>query len=547
MTRADTIFENGVVRTMDASAMTDAVAVRDGRIIATGAGAAAELRGPHTRSVDLGGRVLLPGFQDAHIHPTAGGLDRMRCDLGDVHSLDQYLSIIAEYCRSHPREDWIRGAGWYGDVFPGGFPTAALLDAIETSRPVVLTSHDGHGVWVNSEALRRAGITSTTADPDGGRIHRDASGEPTGMLMESAADFVTDLLPAVTPTDIDAALLGAQRYLHSLGITAWQDAAVGDAIGIPDAFDAYRRLDGSGRLTAKVTGALWWDRDADHETQIALFAERRKEATQGRRFQATAVKIMQDGVCENHTGSMLSPYRGRGDDRGMSFIDPGVLVEIGRRLGAEGFDLHIHAVGDRAVREAIDAVAAAPSSPDSRHQITHIDIIDPADIERMGRLGVIANLQPLWARNDTVLVSTKLPFLTAEQQAHHFVFRSLRDAGAPLALSSDWPVSSPDPLWGIHVAVNRTAPAGDPHAQDATAQTEPLGADQALTVDHAVRGYTIGAARANRRDDTGRIAVGCAADFVVLDADPYAVASRELGSISPVLTIADGQIVYDAG
>lgn len=545
MMTADTVFENGVVRTMTRVGTTDAIAVRDGRIVAVGSDDVAAHRGRRTRSVDLAGRVLLPGFQDAHIHPTGGGLGRMRCDLNEVHGLEAYRRTIAEYCRTHPDAEWIRGAGWYGDVFPGGFPDAAFLDAIEEHRPVVLDSHDGHGSCVNSEALRRAGITRDTPDPAGGRIHRDADGEPTGMLMESAADLVTGLLPEITQDDIDAALLAAQHYLHSLGITAWQDAAVGDAIGIPDAFDAYRRLDESGRLTAKVTGALWWDRDADPDDQVRFFEERRLAASMGRGFQATAVKIMQDGVCENHTGSMLSPYRGRGDDRGMSFIEPDVLADIARRLTAKRFDLHVHAVGDRAVREALDAIATDAGGWDSRHQVTHIDVIDRHDVARLGRLGVIANLQPLWARKDSVLVETKLPYLTDDQQERHFAFRALRDAGAPIALSSDWPVSSPAPLWGIHVAVNRTAPASDPHAQDATAQSDPLLPEQSLTVDDAVRGYTAGAARANRLDHTGTLAVGQAADLVVLDADPYTVAPRDLGSISAVLTVADGAVVYE--
>ena len=542
---ADTIFENGVVRTMTRVGTTDAIAVRAGRIVAVGSGEVAAHRGRRTVSVDLAGRVLLPGFQDAHIHPTGGGLGRMQCDLNEVHGIGAYRETIAEYCRTHPDAEWIRGAGWYGDVFPGGFPDAAFLDAIEPHRPVVLDSHDGHGSWVNSAALRRAGITRETPDPAGGRIQRDADGEPTGMLMESAADLVTDLLPTVTQDDIDAALLAAQGYLHSLGITSWQDAAVGDAIGIPDAFDAYRRLDDSGRLTAKVTGALWWDRDADVDGQVRFFEERRLAASTGRRFQATAVKIMQDGVCENHTGSMLSPYRGRGDDRGMSFIEPEALADIARRLAVKRFDLHVHAVGDRAVREALDAIATDAGGWDSRHQVTHIDIIDRHDVARLGRLGVIANLQPLWARKDSVLVETKLPYLTDDQQERHFAFRALRDAGAAIALSSDWPVSSPDPLWGIHVAVNRTAPASDPHAQDATAQCDPLLPEQSLTVDDAVRGYTVGAARANRLDRTGTLAVGQAADLVVLDADPYEVAPRDLGSIRAVLTVADGTAVFE--
>lgn len=546
--RADLIVTGGPVHTLDAGApVADAVAMRDGRIVAIGSDDVRAWTGVGTHIVDTHGLPVFPGFQDAHIHPLGGGLDRIHCDLTGVHDLDAYRELVRAYAGTHPDLEWLQGAGWYGDVFPTGFPDRGILDDIEPHRPVVLTSHDGHGVWVNSAALHRAGITARTPDPSGGRIHRDGDGEPTGMLMESAANLVTDLVPAATAVDIDDALLNTQAYLHGLGITGWQDAAVGEAIGIPDSFDAYRRLAAAGRLTAKVTGALWWDRLADEDDQYRFLHDRRAAAPGiAGRFQATAVKIMQDGVCENLTGALLEPYRGRGDERGMSFIEPTALQRIAAHLAADGFDLHIHAVGDRAVREAVDAIAAAPDAPDARHQIAHIDLIADIDAARMARRRIIANVQPLWARRDPVMVDTKLPYLDDDQQRRHFAFRTLRDAGVPLALSSDWPVSSPDPLWGMHVAVNRTAPPDDPHAQDRHSQTAPLLPEQAITADEALAGYTRDAARANRLDAvSGTLRVGKDADLVVLDADPRLVPPREIGSIRARLTVAAGVIVYD--
>ena len=546
MTAADVIFYNGAVHPIDPELRrSDALAVREGRIVVLGDDVK-ELKGHRTELVDLAGGALLPGFQDAHIHAVAGGLQQLGCDLEDLHSLDAYRDRIARHVADHPDDDWIEGAGWYGDVFPGGYPHRDELDRIAPGRPVVMVSHDAHGVWASSEALRRAGIDEHTPDPDGGRILRDAGGAPTGMLVESAADLVTQLLPAPDGNRLTEALLRAQRYLHGLGITAWQDAAVGDALAIPDTFDTYRAAAASGRLTARVTGALWWDRDEGMD-QLDRLRARREAAADGT-FRATAVKIMQDGVCENLTAAVLHPYHGQDHNTGLSFIEPAELARIVARLDAERFDLHLHAVGDRAVRECLDALATCAGPIwDHRHQLAHIDLIHPDDIVRMRDLGVTANLQPLWAREDRVLVETKLPYLTGEQQEHHFAFGALWRAGIPIALGSDWPVSSPAPLWGIHTAVNRTAPRDDPHAQDTHAQHVPLLPGEALDLSVALHGYTAGAARANRLEDiSGTLRPGMMADLVVLDDDPFAVPATGLGSLRVRATMVGGAFTHEA-
>ncbi|NWL12953.1 amidohydrolase [Paenarthrobacter nitroguajacolicus] len=543
MTHADWIFSGGPVHTMDPlQPHTEAVAVANGRIVALGADAAG-WRGPATELVDLTGKALLPGFQDAHVHPLAGGLQMLGCDLSGVHSLAEYRALIADHARANPAAEWIQGAGWYGDVFDGGFPHRALLDELVPDRPVFLISHDGHGAWVNSRALERAGITDTTPHPDGGVIARDGTGAATGMLIEHAADLVSALIPDPDQKHIRRALLTAQAYLHSLGVTAWQDAAVGQALGMPDSFDHYLALESEGRLTATVTGALWWKRDYGLE-QIELFKERR--ATSRGRFRATAVKIMVDGVCENLTAALTRSYNGHPHETGMSLIQPDELARITRAVDAEGFDLHLHAVGDRAVRDCVNALDLPRREGwDPRHQIAHLDLVDPADVARFAATGAIANIQPLWARQDPVLVETKLPYLDEAHQQVHFAFETLRRAGVDLAIGSDWPVSSPDPLWGIHTAVNRTAPSADPHARDTRSQTDPLLPTEAITLGAALAAYTTGAARANRLDaERGAIRLGMAADLVVLDADPLAVEARELGAIGVDFTFAGGQPVY---
>ncbi|WP_125615371.1 amidohydrolase [Specibacter cremeus] len=546
MPHAELILAGGAVHTMDpARPATDAVAVAGGRIVALGDDTAA-WRGPRTEVVDLAGRALLPGFQDAHVHPLAGGLQMLSCDLTGAHSLAEYRALIAGYARAHPSEPWVQGAGWYGDVFDGGFPHRALLDDLVPDRPVFLVSHDAHGAWANSRALEIAGITDDTPNPDGGIIARDASGAATGMLIELAADLVSSRIPAPEPAHLRTAMLTAQTYLHSLGVTAWQDAAVGECLGIPDSYELYLALESEGLLTATVTGALWWQREEDLE-QLELFKDRRARARG--RFRATAVKIMLDGVCENLTAAMTRPYRGHPHEHGMTLIEPAALARIAAAADAAGFDLHLHAVGDKAVKDALDALdLPARDGWDPRHQLAHLDLVDPADVARFAALGAIANIQPLWARQDPVLVETKLPYLDEEYQRVHFAFETLRRAGVPLAIGSDWPVSSPDPLWGIHTAVNRTAPPADPHARDDRSQHDPLLPGEAITLGAALAAYTSGAARANRLDDLrGTVGVGMAADLVVLDTDPYAVPAPDLGRIGVERTIAGGVTVFTRG
>lgn len=544
MQYADVILGGGTVHTMDPHhPLSNAVAVTDGRISALDSRSVAALRGPETEVIDLAGRAVLPGFIDAHVHPLPAGLQMLTADLSGVHSLTDYRRIISDFARANPGNEWIEGAGWYGDVFPGGFPHRSLLDELVPDRPALLFSHDAHGAWVNSRALELAGIDTATADPDGGRIVRDGDGQPTGMLLERAMDLVDRLIPAPDDARIRRALLASQEFLHRHGITGWQDAAVGRALGSPDPYPYYRALDAEGLLTGRVTGALWWERERGLE-QVAGFVARRAECTD--RFRTTAVKIMQDGVCENMTAAMTRPYQGHPDERGLSLVPADELRDITRALDEKGFDLHLHAVGDQAVRDCLDALEL-PGRPgwDPRHQIAHLDLVDPEDFARFAELGVIANIQPLWARHDPVLVETKLPLLDSGHLEVHFAFRRLQDSGAPVAMGSDWPVSSPDPLWGIHTAVNRTAPAHDPHANDDRSRTDPLLPHEALTLEAALHAATAGAAHAARLDaHCGSIRIGLDADLVVLDADPYQVEASALGDLQVDLTFAGGRVVH---
>jgi predicted amidohydrolase YtcJ len=299
---ADLILTGRTVYTANAEARwAEAVAVRSGRIAAVGSAADIErLRGSSTEVIRLDGRTVIPGFQDSHVHPDHGGLVRSRCDLHGVSGREAYEESIRGYATSHPEAEWILGGGWSLDDFPRGTPHRSVLDAIVPDRPVFLFNRDGHGAWVNSRALELAGIGLDTSDPPDGRIEREEDGGPFGTLHEGAMGLVERLIPPNTELELDQALLEGQRYLHSLGITAWQDAIV-----TPETLAAYRRLADRGQLTARVVGSLWWDRERGEE-QIEDLVEMRGDGTAGR-FRPTAVKIMQDGIVENFTAAVLEP------------------------------------------------------------------------------------------------------------------------------------------------------------------------------------------------------------------------------------------------
>ncbi len=546
---AELALVNGAVYTVDAARRwAQAVAVAGGRIAAVGSDAdIRELVGPRTEVIDLRGRMLLPGFQDAHVHPPAAGVDMLQCDLHDATGVQGYLEAIRTYAETHPDAAWILGGGWAMDAFPGGTPTKDLLDETVQDRPVFLPNRDGHSAWVSSAALKLAGITRDTPDPVDGRIERDGLGEPSGTLHEGAMRLVGDLAPEPTPSEWERGLLTAQAYLHSLGITAWQDAIVG---GSYPTLDTYLALAGRGELTARVVGALWWDRYRGLE-QIPELVEHRARGPVGR-FAPTSVKIMQDGVCENFTAAVLEPYLGADgrptDNRGISFVEPALLKEAVTRLDAEGFQVHFHALAERAVRESLDAVEAAlvangPS--DHRHHLAHIQVVHPDDVPRFRRLRAVANAQPLWAAHESQMDELTIPFLGEPRWRWQYPFGSLVRAGAVLAMGSDWSVSSPDPLEEIHVAVNRVMPPDYPHRVEVR---EPFLPEERIDLPTAIAAFTIGSAYVNHLDEeTGSIEVGKLADLVVLDRDLFAHPAEEISQASVVLTLVEGERVHAAG
>ncbi|WP_439957506.1 amidohydrolase [Nocardia crassostreae] len=464
MSYADLVFTGGSVLTMDsARTRATALAVTGDRIAAVGHAEVREYIGPATEVVDLAGRALLPGFQDAHVHAASAGIEMGECDLTGTTDLGEYLRRIAAYAAAHPEREWITGSGWSMESFPGGIPTRQQLDAVVGDRPVYLVNRDHHGAWANTRALDLAGLTADTPDPSDGRIERETDGAPVGMLQEGAMHLVERIVPPITPEERLAGLLRAQTRLHSLGITAWQEAIVTADGGPMDHAATYHTAAARGLLTARVVGAQWWDRDHDAERITAMLL-RRKEFSAGR-FRLDTVKIMQDGVAENFTAAMTEPYKDHKGccttNSGLSFVDPEALRDYVTELDTHDFQVHFHALGDRAVREALNAVEAAlhaNGQRGNRHHLAHLQVMHPNDIHRFYPLGATANLQPLWAAHEPQLDDLTLPFLGGNLADHQYLFGDLLRAGATLCCGSDWPVSDPNPLAGIHVAVNRIHP-----------------------------------------------------------------------------------------
>lgn len=545
----DVLFTGGAVFTGTGTPLQHhAVGVAGGRIVAVVPESEADaLVGPATEVVDLGGALLSPGFQDAHIHPVGGGVELLQCNLTESEDAADSVAKVAAYAAANPDEPWILGGGWSMDHFPGGAPARGLLDAILPDRPVLLMSRDHHSSWANTAAIRLAGLDASTPDPEDGRIEREADGFPAGTFHEGASELFSGVRPETGEELLYRGLLRAQEELVALGITGWQDAMVGGGSGaITDPLGAYLRAIDEGELAVHVVGAQWWERSGGLE-QVARMVRRRDEIAargQTERLSLGTVKIMVDGVAENQTAAMLTPYRdAHGHDthnHGLSFVDPALLREAVGALDASGLQVHFHALGDRAVREALDAVEAARAAngpSDGRHHLAHLQIVAEAETGRFAELDAVANLQMLWATHEDQIDELTLPFLQDGQEARQYPFGDLVRDGARLAAGSDWPVSTADPLAAIHIAVTRVAPGVD---------AEPLGgAHQRLDLATAMAAYTSGSAYVNHRDhDTGHIREGYLANLVVIEPDPFTLPAEELHRATVGSTWIEGEQVF---
>ncbi|MGA5699119.1 amidohydrolase [Peterkaempfera bronchialis] len=525
--RADTLFTGGPIHTGDpGNPLTDALAVAAGRITALGADALAQ-RDTGTEVVDLAGGALLPSWGDGHIHPLMGGLGLSGVPVRDCTTLDQVVEAVRRWAAEHPEAEWIRGDAFDPWLAEGGLFDARLLDAVVPDRPVLLRTMDHHTGWANSEALRRAGYTADTPDPAHGEIVRRADGTPLGTLREFGA--LDPLLALVPAPDLDrqlAALAEVTGLLAAAGLTWVQDAWVES--GQVAAWTTAAR---QGLLRVRADLALLLGPDGWRDRLPALAEDRdRIEADGAGRLTARSVKFFADGVIESGTAALLEPYTDCPHSHGAANWTGADLADAVTAVDALGFRPHIHAIGDRGVRLALDALEAAArrNGPrDRRPVIAHVQLVDPADLPRFAELGVIANFEPLWAQTDPLMTELTLPRIGDLRGSRQYQIAALLRSGARVSFGSDWPVTPYPPLAGLATAVTRQTPDGLP--ADGWVPEERIGLADALAA------YSAGVAHQAFEDDQwGVLRPGMRADLVHLAADPYRVPPLELPG-TPVL------------
>jgi predicted amidohydrolase YtcJ len=533
----DLIITNGRVYTAKDGAFAEAVAVRGNKILRVGSNRAIKrLRRPQTVTLDAHGASVLPGFNDSHIHLLSGGLSLAHLDLLGATTLDQIQTAIRDYATANPDRLWIRGRGWYYEPFAGGLPTRQQLDALVPDRPAYFTAYDGHTAWANTKALAAAGITRKTPNPKNGTIVKDArTGEPTGVLKESAMALVGKVLPPVTHDDRLTAVRRAMDAAHEHGVTSVQNAG-----GSVDDFALYDELRKQGELDLRVYNAISASAGLT-DAELAQFEAARTEFADDPVLKAGAVKLMLDGVVESHTAAMLEPYANRPTTGQLNFSQT-ELDRVVTLLDKRGWQIFIHAIGDRGIRSALDAFEHAakanpPPARGRRHRIEHIETIDPLDIPRFAALGVIAAQQPYHGSPAPNQIDVWKTNLGEPRASRAWMYNSLLSGGAHIAFGSDWPVVSLDPRLGLHVATTRTSTDGVPEGGWIPSER--------LTLAQAVDGYTSAGAWASFDEQRkGTLEPGMLADIVILTSDIFEPDAKLLDS-HVALTIFDGRVVFD--
>lgn len=532
---ADLVLTNGAIYTMDsARTWAQAMAVQDGKIVYVGTtNGANAFKGDKTKTIDLKGKMVLPGLHDSHVHLVDGGVDLGSCSLLECKTRDAVFQKIKEFSAAHKDAKWIRGSGWGLPTFKGGNPKKKELDTLVSDRPAWFESQDYHSGWANSKALELAGVTKDTRDPEGGRIERDDKGEPTGCLRESAMKLVSNVIPERSEQEYFAGLERGQKLANSFGITSIQDAWTNDKL-----LNAYYKYDQNDKLTVKVTTAIEVKADGA-DAQIDALLEKKK-ATVGNKLRVTSAKLFADGVIEACTAALLQPYKGRHDDCGKLLFKPEQMNSAVERLAREGVQVHIHAIGDLAVRTSLDAFENALKKVgrgDLRHHIAHLEMITEEDMPRFRRLFVCPNFQPFWCQHDSYIKELTEPFLGKERSKALYPIGAMASTGAVVVAGSDWPVSSLNPFEAIEVSIRRREcgntkiPAWLP--------------DQAAHLSTMLAAYTInGAFVQHQEKTTGSLEVGKAADFIVIDRNLFETPAQEIHKTTVLWTVLDGNEVY---
>lgn len=537
----DLIIHNARIYTAGArAAMAEALAVRGNQVLRVGGEREIlRLRRPQTRTIDAQGAAVLPGFNDAHLHFIGGGLALDRIDLQSARTIEEMQERVRRWVELNSERPWVLGRGWYYQLFPGGLPTRQLLDEIVDDRPAQLTAYDGHTSWVNSKALELAGITKSTPNPRNGLIVKDPrTGEPTGVLKEAAMSLVGGLVPPPTREERVRALRAAIEEASRNGITSVQEAW-----GTAEDFEIYDEVRRAGDLNVRVYSALSL-RGAATDADLARLEAVSREHPDDPLFRIGAVKIGLDGVIEAHTAAMLAPYA-NAPSAGEPKIAADDLNRTVRLLDARGWQVMTHAIGDRAVRMALDAYEhAARANPaparGRRHRIEHVETTDPDDLPRFGSLGVVASMQPFHGTPSANQIEVWSRNLGPDRAARGWAYRSIARAGGRLAFGSDWPVVTLNPMLGIYTAVTRTTPQGEPADGWYPAER--------LALKAAIDAYTSGGAWASFDEQRkGTVEPGMLADLVVLSSNIFDAPPASLATTGVAATVFDGQVVYRRG
>jgi predicted amidohydrolase YtcJ len=550
--KADLVLTNGVVYTVDKQrSRAEAVAVVGTKIVYVGnAEGVKDFIGPQTEVIDLAGKMVLPGFIDSHAHASATISEDDSVMLYSLESKEDYLSAVKGFAEKHSDLSVIYGHGWNNEVFPPQGPVKEDLDAVVSDRPVSLQSHDGHSIWVNSQALDMAGVNRDTPCPYGGMIETDpATGEPSGTIRETARDLVQNVLPPYTVEQLKTGIREFMVEAARVGITTVHDPLLllPDSDGMLNGYGdlrnsicAYEELLDSSEMTLRVRGTILTDptKGASQVPDLAAACAGQKHPL----FQITGAKVFVDGVVEGGTAYLLEPYAHRPDFRGEPLWEQEALDDFFKAADGQGLQIHIHAIGDAAIRMSLDALAYAKDhngSRDSRHLITHLQVVDYADIPRFAELGIIGVPQPFWHVKGGYFWGLEAKYLGRERAEKEYPLKSFMDAGVTLACASDYPVQIPSPpLLAIQLGATRCIPGE-------TNPAEILGPEERMSLADMIAAFTINGAYANFvENETGSIEVGKKADMVVLERNLFEIPSSEIAATQLLMTVFEGKVVY---
>ncbi len=550
--QADAIIYNARIYTASDAGWQSAIAIKGGKILKVGSDAEVKnLTGAQTKVQDGEGRLILPGLHDCHVHLAEGGAELLQCRLNSATNQGEVLELLKKWAAvKHPGDDkykWILAAGLPLPAVAAAPLTCQILDSVSSTRPLLVYAEDGHSAWLNSKAMQMAGITAASTAPCGGIVELDLNGQPTGCLREGALALVQKVLPVLSLKERSNALANAIALANSFGITSAQDAHANEEV-----LTAYYDLAKRKKLNLKVVAAL--HTGVMTPKAYDRLEKQAKKYSQYPRLQAHSAKIFADGVVESHTAALLTPYLDQPEKRGDLNYSPEELKAIVKELDRRGFQIHIHAIGDRAVQTALDAFEAKNTTNDLRHQIAHLQLVHPDDYGRFKALNITANCQAAWAFQDKYIKDLTAPLLGDERMSRVYPFGSLKNAGARLAAGSDWTVSTLNPLDAMQVAVTRQsyelaikdAKNFEKLKFEKLKQEAPLNAEQKIALQDIVGAYTTGGAYVNHSEgQTGSLEAGKTADLVMLDKNIFELPVTEIAGAKVVWTMVDGDVVYE--